>query len=95
MRSILDAERPLHLPDRASLARECGDLRSHNGTKRCATAPTMHHHSHSPSRMTLQPDNTVDDLVRRSSNAPQRHQRGTRSSTVLSGCSVMREGEWE
>ena len=66
MRSILDAERPLHLPDCASLAHECGDLRSHNGTKRCATAPTMRHHSHSPSRMTLQPDNTVDDLVPRS-----------------------------
>ena len=53
---ILGRDRPRHLPVCAPLAHEAVDLRRQNGTKRCATAPNLHHDSNHRSPMALQHD---------------------------------------
>ena len=60
---ILGRDRPRHLPVCAPLAHEAADLRRQNGTKRCATAPKLHHRLPPRSPMALQHDDLIDDLL--------------------------------
>lgn len=63
--SILGAGRPRLLPVCAPPAHEPVDLRPHNGTNRCATAPKLRHRFHHCFPMALQSHELIDDLLPR------------------------------